>query len=77
MMYHSMMFATALACSGLAGAADNTSVSQDEMTDYQVECIEAALAEEDKPQGAEKDAFIQECVQKKLAAKGKPKDKTS
>jgi hypothetical protein len=79
MKYHSMMFAGALAFSGLASAAgnDNSTASKDEMTDYQIECLEAALAEEDQPQGALKDAFIQDCVQKKLAIKTKPKDKNT
>ncbi len=77
MKYHSMMFATALAFSGLASAADNNSVSKDEMTDYQVECLEAALSEEDQPEGALRDAYIQECVQQKLASKAKAKDKSS
>ena len=77
MKYQSMMFATAIAFSGLAGAADDNSVSKDEMTTYQVECLETALAEEDQPQGAERDAFVNECVQKKLASKSAPKDKNS
>jgi hypothetical protein len=70
-----MMFATALAFSGLAGAADDSSVSKDEMTDYQMECIEAAFGEELKDD--QKDVFVKECVQKKVASKGKPKDKNS
>jgi hypothetical protein len=75
MKYQSMMFATALAISGLAGAADDSSVSKDEITDYQMECIEAAFA--DELTGDQKDAFVNDCVQKKLAAKAKAKDKNA
>ena len=73
MKYQSLMFATALAFSGMANATDNdNTVSRDEMTNYQVECLESALGEE--LDGNQKDAFVQECVQQKLA-KTKAKDK--
>jgi hypothetical protein len=75
MNYHSMMFASALAFSGLAGAADAPSVSQEEMADYKIECLESAFS--DELSGDQKDAYVKDCVQQKLAAKGKPKDKNT
>ena len=77
MKYQIMMFATALAFSGLAGAADKTSANKDQMSEYQVECLESALAEEDQPEGAEKDAYVKECIEKKQASEPKAKDKNS
>jgi len=74
MKYQSLIFATALAFSGMASATDDdNTVSRDEMTNYQVECLESALSEE--LDGNQKDAFVQECVQQKLAGKTKAKDK--
>jgi hypothetical protein len=76
MKYQSMIFATAIAFSGLASAADDgITASKDEMTNYQVECIESAFNEE--LDGNQKDAFVQECVQQKLASKTKAKDKNA
>jgi hypothetical protein len=76
MKYQSLMFATALAFSGLASATeDDITVSSDEMTNYQVECLESALGED--LDGSQKDAFVQECVQQKLASKTKAKDKNA
>ena len=73
MKYTSMMLASAFAFSGLAGAAaDNSSVSKDEMADFHIECLEAAYGEE--LDGDQKDNYVKECVQQKLA-KRKVNDK--
>lgn len=73
MKYHSMMLAGAFAFSGLA-AADNSSVSKDEMADFHIECLEAAYGEE--LDGDQKDNYVKECVQQKLA-KRMPRDKNA
>lgn len=75
MKYHSIMLASALAFSGLAGAAnDDDAVSKDELSDYHVQCLEAAYG--DELDGEQKDKFVQECIQQKLA-KRKAKDKNA
>ena len=76
MKYHSMMLAGALAFSGLAGAGEDNdnAISRDELSDYHVQCIEAAIG--DELDGEQKDVFVKDCIQQKLA-KRKAKDKNS
>jgi len=72
MKYHSIMVAGALAFSGLAGAGNDSSVSKDELSDYHVQCLEAAFG--DELDGDQKDVFVKDCIQQKLA-KRKVNDK--
>lgn len=73
MKYPSIIFATALAFSGLASAADDNTMSESEMSDIKVECIQAALGEE--LSGDQKDAYIKECMAKKIPTKAQSKNK--
>lgn len=76
MKYHCILLAGTLALSGLAGAAeDDSSVSKDELSDYHVQCLEAAYG--DGLDGDQKDAFVKDCIQQKLAVRKAAKDKNS
>lgn len=75
MKYHTIMFAAAVVCGGPACADGTGSVTKDEMADYHVECLETAFG--DELTGEQKDQFVKECVQKKVAARNKASDKKS
>ena len=73
MQYHSLVFASALALSGLASAGQDTTASSEQQADDKVECIEAALSEE--LDGDQKNAFVQQCMLEKTAKRNKANDR--
>jgi len=75
MNYYSMIFASTFALSGLAVANQDNAVDSQQQADYKVECIETAFA--DELDGEQKDIFVQECVQQKIAKRTKANDKNS
>jgi len=75
MKYYSMIFASTLALGGLAFADQDTSVSSAQLADEKIDCIETALS--DELDGEQKDIFVEECVQQKIAKRSKANDKNS
>lgn len=73
MKYQAVMMAAAMIFGGVAVASQSGSASSDEMADYKIECLEAAYGEE--LTGEQKDKFVEECMQKKLAARKAVTDK--
>jgi hypothetical protein len=75
MKYYSMIFASTFALSGLAVANQDNSANSQQQADDKVECIETAIA--DELDGEQKDIFVQECMQQKMAKRAKINDKNS
>jgi len=75
MKYYSMIFASTFALSGLAVANQDNTANSQQQADDKVECIETAIA--DELDGEQKDLFVQECVQQKMAKRAKANDKNS
>ncbi|MGD8672982.1 MAG: hypothetical protein PVF07_08850 [Thiogranum sp.] len=75
MKYYSMIFASTFALSGLAVANQDNSANSQQQADDKVECIETAIA--DELDGEQKDIFVQECMQQKMAKRAKVNDKNS
>ena len=75
MKYYSMIFASTFALSGLAVANQDNSANSQQQADDKVECIETAIA--DELDGEQKDIFVEECVQQKVAKRSKANDKNS
>jgi len=75
MTYYSMIFASTFALSGLAVANQDNTANSQQQADDKVECIETAIA--DELDGEQKDLFVQECVQQKMAKRAKANDKNS
>jgi hypothetical protein len=75
MKYYSMIFASTFALSGLAVANQDNSANSQQQADDKVECIETAIA--DELDGEQKDIFVQECMQQKMAKRAKVNDKSS
>jgi len=73
MKYYSMIFASTLALGGLAFADQDNSVTSGQLADEKIDCIETALS--DELDGEQKDIFVQECVQQKMAKRSKANDK--
>ena len=68
MNHHSIIaLATVIALAGTAQAADNSQLSEDEVTDIRVECISAGIADELDDDQIE--AFTEECTQQETAAR--------
>lgn len=66
MKYGYLVFTSAFALAGVAQAASDDTVSSNERSDYKVECIEQAIADETPDD--QKAAFVEQCLQEKLAA---------
>lgn len=70
MKHSSMVFAAALALSGMAYAAEGNAAGDDHYVDNMVECISDFIAAE--LEDAMKDDFVTECMQKKTAGNEQP-----
>ncbi len=78
MKFSSFLIASVLALSTMAQAAEEVSsedaaLSEDEMTDLQVECVEQGIAAE--VEDDQMDAFVDQCVNENLASRKTSKDK--
>ena len=68
MNHHSIIaLATVFALAGTAQAADNSQLSEDEVTDIRVECISTGIA--DELDDGQMKAFTEECTQQEIAAR--------
>jgi hypothetical protein len=68
MNHHSIIaLATVIALAGTAQAADNSQLSEDEVTDIRVECISTGIA--DELDDGQMKAFTEECTQQGIAAR--------
>jgi len=75
MKYYNMIFASTLALGGLAFADQDNSLTSGQLADEKIDCIETALS--DELDGEQKDIFVQECMQQKMAKRSKANDKNS
>lgn len=75
MKYSNVVIASAFALSGVAIAASEDALTSGMETDYKVECIETAIA--DELPDDQLDAFVAQCLEEKLAAVRQAKQKKS